>query len=139
MKQGNKDFIAELVIFIIGSLIIQAVALGIYFFAKVDNESGLYYEVLELLPIFAFIDAVFNRCPICGKYTLTKTGGTGGTRYTLSDGACRNCGAEIGIQRDRELHETSYFHMRNGVFDTRITPIWENEKEEHNPHKLTEE
>lgn len=126
------DKTGYLIIFIIASIPIQAICLGIYFFAKVDNEAGLIYEVIELIPVFFLVNGLFRRCPVCGKRKLTIVDGCGGTRYTLDDAICRNCKSEIRIQRDRELHETTYYHMRDNVTTTRINPIWETE--DNNPY-----
>ena len=119
--------IGHLIIFIVASLPIQAVCLGIYFFAKVDNEVGLVYEILELIPICFLVTGLFKRCPVCGKRKLTTWHRCGGSRYTLYDAECRNCKSEINIECDRELHKTTYFHVKNGLNSTRINPIWETE------------
>jgi hypothetical protein len=131
------DKTGYLIIFTIGTLITQAICLGIYFFAKVDNEVGIVYEVLELLPIYILVTGLFRRCPVCGKRKLTIVDSCGGSRYTLDDAECRNCKSEIRIQRDSELHETSYYRMRGNVTTTRINPIWETE--ENNPYGTRKE
>ena len=126
-KMDKKGY---LIIFTIGTLITQAICLGIYFFAKVDNEVGLVYEVIELIPIFVLVNGLFRRCPVCGKRKLTIVDSCGGSRYILHDAECRNCKSEIRIQRDRELHETTYYHIRGNVTTTRINPIWEIEEKQ---------
>lgn len=123
------DKIGYLIIFTIGTVIIQAICLGIYFFGKVDNQVGLCYEVLELIPIFVLVNGLFRRCPICGKRTLTIIDGCGGSRYTIDDAECRNCKSEIRIERDRELHKTTYYHRSGNTAITKIDPIWETKEE----------
>lgn len=107
-------------IFTVTTLFIQSVCFGIYFFAKIDNEVGFIAEIVELIPIYSLITGLFRRCPICGKRKLTTWVRCGGSRYTLYDAECRNCKSEIGIECDRELHKTTYFHNM-----IRINPIWE--------------
>lgn len=123
------DKTGYLIIFTIATLITQAICLGIYFFAKVDNQVGLYYEIIELIPIFFLVNGLFRRCPICGKRTLTIIDGCGGSRYTIDDAECRNCKSEIRIERDRELHETTYYHRSGNIAITKIDPIWETKEE----------
>lgn len=118
----------HLIIFTVGTLLIQAICLGIYFFAKVDNEVGLVYEVLELLPIYVLVTGIFRRCPICGKRKLTTWVRCGGSRYTLYDAECRNCKSEISIEQDRDLDKWTYFHTKDGLNTTIINPIWEIEE-----------
>jgi hypothetical protein len=123
------DKTGYLIIFTIGTLITQAICLGIYFFAKVDNEVGIVYEVLELLPIYILVTGLFRRCPVCGKRKLTIVDSCGGSRYTLYDAECRNCKSKIGIECDRDLHKWTYFHMKNDFNTTRINPILKTGKE----------
>lgn len=118
----------HLIIFIVGTLLIQAICLSIYFLAKVDNEAGLIYEILELIPIYLLVTGLFRRCPVCGKRKLTTWTRCGGSRYTLYDAECRKCKSEIGIECDGELHKTTYFRRKNGSSTRIINPIWEDEK-----------
>lgn len=68
----NKGYlIMYLMIFVFGTLIIQFICLSTYFSNKENNVVGLYYEVLELIPIFYLVTGLFRRCPVCGKRTLT--------------------------------------------------------------------
>ena len=118
-----------LMIFVFGTLIIQYICLCTYFSDKENNIVGLYYEVLELIPIFYLVTGLFKCCPVCGKRTLTTINTFGGTRYTLHDTECRNCKSEIRIQHDRELNETIYYHIKGNVTTSRIDPIWETKEE----------
>ena len=130
--KGHLMMKGYLLIFLVPTLFIQSVCFGIYFFAKTDNEIGFLAEIAELIPIYSLITGLFRRCPVCGKRTLTIQDGCGGTRYTLDDAECRNCKSKIRIQRDRELHKTTYYHIRGNVTTTRINPIWETNEKENN-------
>lgn len=122
----NKGYsIMYLIIFIFGTLFIQFICLGIYFSNKENNIVGLYYEVLELIPIFYLVTGLFRRCPVCGKRKLTTWDMCSGSRYTIHDAECRNCKSKVRIERDRELHETTYYHIGDGGV---INPIWEKEE-----------
>ncbi len=122
----------HLKVFIVITLFIQAFCLGIYFFAKRDNEVGLLIEIYELIPIYhLLIKGLFKRCPICGKRKLTTWSRCGGSRYTLYDADCRNCKSKIGIEHDRDLHKWTYFHKKGSLDTTIINPIWETKENNH--------
>ena len=111
-----------LIIFIALTLFIQSLCLGIYFFARVDNEAGLIFEIFELFPICMLVTGLFNRCPICGKRKLTKWTRCSGIEYTLYDAECRNCRSKISIELNRDLYEKTYFSSES---HEKIKPIWE--------------
>ena len=71
----NKGYtIMYLMIFVFGTLIIQYICLSTYFSDTENNEVGLYYEILELIPIFYLVTGLLRRCPVCGKRFRSVTG-----------------------------------------------------------------
>ena len=117
---------------IVITIMCQGTAIPMFIWSKEQDIISLAWiiEIAYAISALLSILNMFRRCPVCGRWTLSRTEAYRGDRYTTYYADCRNCGHDFLVERDRWERKTSYsIYDDNYRWPQPITPIWEkNEK-----------